>query len=212
MDAEKRKLAGWTLLDALTELQDESGQRHVRSLAAVTSGQVINAHEIKNRQAAAWLAIADRLAAGELVAHGIRSASKGVVPISQQFSAAAKPNFKLNSLSLLLVTYVGVRLFIVEGQPAGNRVAVPPECSSPSEKELAVAKAQRPRQPSGLDFRKTDAKLVEKMHVMIEAGDARNATDAARALAKHAAGSGKESSKVTRLITRYTERFSPVQS
>ena len=48
-----------------------------------------------------------------------------------------------------------------------------------------------------------DKPLIAEMHTMILGGTARNATDAARALARRAAGSGKEASKVTRLAAGY---------
>jgi hypothetical protein len=61
------------------------------------------------------------------------------------------------------------------------------------------------KRPSGRDYREDDAALVEDMHRGIERGDYRNATDAARMLAKLAPGHGTEQSKATRLIGRYTE-------
>jgi hypothetical protein len=67
------------------------------------------------------------------------------------------------------------------------------------------ARALRPRhkQPNRADYREADKPIFAEMHAMILGGTARNATDAARALAGRAAGSGKEASKVTRLAAGY---------
>lgn len=67
------------------------------------------------------------------------------------------------------------------------------------------------RKPSGLDYRALDTPFAHEMKRMVAAGEARNPTDAARALARQAAGAGKESSKVTRLLARYAVLFSPEQ-
>jgi len=61
------------------------------------------------------------------------------------------------------------------------------------------------REPARLDYRQADRQLVDEMRDMILVGKASNPTDAARALARHAVGSNKEASKVTRLVKRYKE-------
>jgi hypothetical protein len=61
------------------------------------------------------------------------------------------------------------------------------------------------REPARLDYRETDKPLIAEMRAMILAETARNPTDAARALARRALGSGDEASKVARLAKRYRE-------
>jgi hypothetical protein len=61
------------------------------------------------------------------------------------------------------------------------------------------------REPARLDYRQADRPLIDQMRDMIMAGEARNPTDAARALAHQAVGNGTEASKVSRLVMRYTE-------
>jgi hypothetical protein len=61
------------------------------------------------------------------------------------------------------------------------------------------------RQPGRLDYRQADKPLVDQMHGMILDEKASNPTDAARAIARHAAGGGTEASKVARLVMRYRE-------
>ena len=51
--------------------------------------------------------------------------------------------------------------------------------------------------------------LIEKMRDMILRCEARKATDAARAVARHAAGSGQEASTVTRLAAGYLKEYPP---
>jgi hypothetical protein len=55
------------------------------------------------------------------------------------------------------------------------------------------------KEPRRLDYREADKPIIAEMHAMILVGKARNPTDAARALASRATGSGSEASKVTRL-------------
>jgi len=83
------------------------------------------------------------------------------------------------------------------------------DCLGPQKAEAdAEAKpAKSNRKPQGLDYRQQDQPIMEKMREMIERGEAKNPTDAARALAKEAAGSGTEESKVKRLITRHSVVF-----
>jgi len=70
----------------------------------------------------------------------------------------------------------------------------------------AIKTARKTRlEPARLDYRQADRLLVAEMHDMILAEKACNPTDAARSLARHAAGHGNEGSKVTRLVTRYRE-------
>ena len=63
------------------------------------------------------------------------------------------------------------------------------------------------RDPARVDYREVDKPLIAEMHAMILGGTARNATDAARALASRAAGSGKGASKVTRLAAGYIKVY-----
>ena len=69
------------------------------------------------------------------------------------------------------------------------------------------ASRQDRKEPSRLDYREADKPLIDEMHAMIVGGTARNATDAARALASRAAGSGKGVSKVTRLAAGYIKVY-----
>jgi hypothetical protein len=59
------------------------------------------------------------------------------------------------------------------------------------------------KEPDRLNWGELDKPLLAEMHRMILGGSARNPTDAARAVARRAAGAGKESSKVTRLAASY---------
>lgn len=68
------------------------------------------------------------------------------------------------------------------------------------------------RIPQGLDYAASDAPLVQEMRRGIEIGKFRNPTDAARALASQAKGDGQESSKVSRLLGRYSAAFRTEQN
>ena len=63
----------------------------------------------------------------------------------------------------------------------------------------------KPSRPPNRSFEKADAPLVEKMHALIENGQASSPTEAARrVIAEHGLkGGGTEDSKVTRLVRRY---------
>jgi hypothetical protein len=63
------------------------------------------------------------------------------------------------------------------------------------------------KDPARLDYRVADRPLIEEMRTMICCGKARNATDAARAIVKHATGDGNEASKVTRLASGYLKHY-----
>lgn len=58
------------------------------------------------------------------------------------------------------------------------------------------------RRVKGFDYGKSDAPLVEQALAGMKSGEYPNATDAARALAKHAEGHGMEESKMKRLLGR----------
>ena len=96
---------------------------------------------------------------------------------------------------------VGERL-IVDRTKLDSLVQDLPGKSTPPKPELKALRKSR-RNPARLDFREVDKPLIAEMHAMILERKARNATDAARAIAKHAAGSGEEASKVTRLAAGY---------
>lgn len=81
-----------------------------------------------------------------------------------------------------------------------------PPNQSPSGRAVVSSRKTR-REPRRLDYRVADQPLIEEMRSMIQRGTARNATDAARAVAKRAAGNGKEASKVTRLAGGYIKRY-----
>ena len=61
----------------------------------------------------------------------------------------------------------------------------------------------RPRNIARRDYEVADAPLVQEMRKMIDAGTARNPTDAARALVGRAEGGGSAVSKAARLAKRY---------
>jgi hypothetical protein len=100
-----------------------------------------------------------------------------------------------------IIRSVGDRL-IVDQAKLGSRVQGLLGKSMPAKPPVRASQKNR-KEPSRLDYREADKLLIAEMHAMILAGDARNATDAARALAKRAAGSGREASKVTRLAAGY---------
>ena len=56
---------------------------------------------------------------------------------------------------------------------------------------------------NGIDYREKDAPLIAEMHDLISHGKARSPQDAARAVAKRAAGNATDASKVERLANRY---------
>ncbi len=98
---------------------------------------------------------------------------------------------------------VGSQLIVDQARLASFVNALPSRSSRPKRAITAVRK--RRRDPERLDYRESDRLLIAEMHDMILTGKARNPTDAARALAARAAGSGTEASKVTRLVMRYNE-------
>lgn len=63
------------------------------------------------------------------------------------------------------------------------------------------------RGPPRVDHSASDEALIMEMHRMITDGTARNATDAARAVARRAEGVGKPDSKVVRLARHYRRRY-----
>ena len=80
--------------------------------------------------------------------------------------------------------------------------------SSPGVSPRSVLASRRDRkEPRRLDYREADKPIIAEMHAMILGGTARNATDAARALASRAPGNGKEASKVTRLAAGYIKLY-----
>jgi hypothetical protein len=98
---------------------------------------------------------------------------------------------------------VGSELMVDHARLASFVNALP----NPSSRRKSAIKAvhKRHREPERLDYRKSDTLLVAEMRRMILTGEARNPTDAGRALAHRAAGSGAHGSKVTRLVKRYNE-------
>lgn len=92
---------------------------------------------------------------------------------------------------------VGRRLAVDQARLTSLVHALPGKSSSAKPATKASRKFRQ--DPARLDFREADRPLIAEMHSMILAGRARNPTDAARALARRALGSGKEASKVTRL-------------
>jgi hypothetical protein len=99
-----------------------------------------------------------------------------------------------------IIRWVGDRL-IVDRAIFDSRV----QSSQGATPRSALAPRQDRKEPRRLDYREADKPIIAEMHVMILGGTARNATDAARALASRAAGSGKEASKVTRLAAGYNK-------
>lgn len=83
----------------------------------------------------------------------------------------------------------------------GHQGASPNYSQLPAQGQAAPRKPRK--DPARLDYRVADQPLIEEMRTMICCGKARNATDAARAISKRAAGNGNEASKVTRLARGY---------
>ena len=69
--------------------------------------------------------------------------------------------------------------------------------------------AQEGEDPARLDYREADRPLIEEMRTMIQRGMAKNATDAARGIARRASGRGTDASKVTRLAGGYLRQYPP---
>lgn len=101
---------------------------------------------------------------------------------------------------------IGERL-IVDRTRLDSLVQELPGKSTPAKPKLKAPRKSR-RNPARLDFREVDKPLIAEMHTMILERKARNATDAARALARRAAGSGEEASRVTRLAAGYKKMHS----
>lgn len=104
-----------------------------------------------------------------------------------------------------IIRSVGDQL-IVDRAKLDARVQVLPEESVPAKRPARTSRKDR-EEPRRLDYRKADKPLIDEMHAMIQGGTARNATDAARGLARRAAGNGKEASKVTRLAAGYIRLY-----
>jgi hypothetical protein len=96
---------------------------------------------------------------------------------------------------------VGERLIVDRARLEVLSQRLPAKYTSATPTTKASRKSRR--DPARVDYREVDQPLIAEMHAMILGGTARNATDAARALASRAAGSGKEASKVTRLAAAY---------
>lgn len=101
---------------------------------------------------------------------------------------------------------VGDRL-IVDRTSLDSRVQGLLGRSLPAKRPVRAVRKNR-KEPSRVDWREADKPLIAEMHAMILDGKARNATDAARAIARRAPGNGKEVSKVTRLATAYIKSYS----
>lgn len=63
------------------------------------------------------------------------------------------------------------------------------------------------RKVHGRDYREDDAPLIERMHHMVQSGEASNRWDAALRLSDEAKGYGDPQSKAKRLLSRYAEQF-----
>jgi hypothetical protein len=98
---------------------------------------------------------------------------------------------------------VGSHLMVDKARLASFVNALPNRSNRRQRTITAVHKKRR--EPERLDYRESDRLLIAEMRHMILTGKARNPTDAARALAPRAAGSGTDASKVTRLVMRYNE-------
>ncbi len=102
--------------------------------------------------------------------------------------------------------FIRVRFAAVEirglKQPTGQSAsASAPVTSTPMNKS---------RKHTGLDYRKGDAHLVQRMKAMLDSGEARSRRDAALAVVGDATGKGKMESKVARLIKLYGSTFGDV--
>lgn len=87
---------------------------------------------------------------------------------------------------------------------AASAVAPSGDVTSPHPREAPRRNIPR------IDYRDRDAELVEEMRRRIQAGTARGATDAARAVLSRAEGHGGDASKVKRLSGRYSEMYGDV--
>jgi hypothetical protein len=100
---------------------------------------------------------------------------------------------------------VGERLIVDRARLEVLSQRLPAKYTSATPATKASRKSRR--DPARVDYREVDRPLIAEMRAMILGGTARNATDAARALASRAAGSGKEASKVTRLAAAYMKLY-----
>jgi hypothetical protein len=100
-----------------------------------------------------------------------------------------------------IIRAVGDRL-IIDRANLDSRVQALQGEPLPAKPPVRASRKNR-KEPSRLDYREVDKPLIAEMHAMISERKARNATDAARVLARRAAGSGREASKVTRLAAGY---------
>lgn len=87
----------------------------------------------------------------------------------------------------------------------GRRTVVPTAAGVP---DAQSARAKR-RGPPRIDYRQSDLPHVGQMHAMISDGQARNPTDAAKALVGKGmiTGIGNDGSKVTRLVRHYLQKY-----
>ncbi|MFC0409500.1 hypothetical protein [Roseomonas elaeocarpi] len=90
--------------------------------------------------------------------------------------------------------------------PATVAVAVP-EARLPVPIPVPLMPSAKRKVHGRPDYREAGAKLVAEMAEMIREKQARNMTDASRALAHKAAGNGSEDSRAKRLRDRFSERY-----
>ena len=139
--------------------------------------------------------IVNLLRQGKLIARGFQLGHMGVVEIPSLWWTSATVETNENWAEAFGVRIHGIRLFEAEG-------AIFDGPTPPSKgKKL----------PPTRGFKAADMPLIQEMRALIVAEKASGIMDAARQVVDRAAGGGLETSKIARLIQRYTELFSTAQ-
>ena len=91
--------------------------------------------------------------------------------------------------------------------PPSVNPAPPPAINQASPVKDTPPRSGQRRKPSGVDYTRDDAPLVQEMRRLLDEGKARGVWDAALAVAGRAKGHGRAESKAKRLWARYSAAF-----
>lgn len=144
---------GWTLKEALSELQVEVF-RFVFASSAKAGYQRDHGRQV------AWEGIAPQLERGELHATGILSGKTTPAAIHSSFAADAVPDFGKNTLSLNGTVYAGVRVW--RGAGAGGTLRpMPGRTTDIADAEVSIAE-ESPENRAARWMRENVTKYVAK--------------------------------------------------
>lgn len=203
-------------------LNRQRGSRTWIGFAEIARAIARELHPDENEDAARARAYADlagalRAGAGEMPNRYVRGRCGGVLQLNpiapfivltaERFDAL--PNFPPAKLRELHLAHCYVHIELARIWHERGDIRIPEALLGMVARDglpgegAKTSKAKR--KSPGRDYREQDRPLVAKMREMIRRGEARNATDAARQLAKDAPGAGSERSKVTRLVLHYNQ-------